>query len=91
MDYEEVYPGVSLNLAECSIDDALSQIGPSFVYDCYVSEQGFWNAKRILKDALIQNENNPFWVHVNLHMEPDFKRDEWCLSANGKSFGSEGA
>ena len=90
MDYEKV-GAINCDLSECSLEDAVLQIGPSFVYDCYVSEQGFCCAKSILKHAMIQNEKNPFWVHVNLHIEPDFERDEWCLSANGKSFGSEGA
>lgn len=89
--YTEVLGGFLCDVSFYSLQEAAKKIGPSFVYDLFVSSRRELEAAKMLKDMAAHTLENPFAPYVNLHVEDGFDIDEWCIEANGKSFWSKGA
>lgn len=82
---------IGMDVSEYSIEEAAQIIGPSFVYELRINPLAVLTVRNFLKRWCADTEEHPLSPYINIIPEPDFGRDEWCLSANGKSAGSKGA
>lgn len=67
-------------------------IGPSFIYQLYVSPKQMIYARRLVREINADVPHHPFAPVINLMTRPDFAIDEWCIRAEGGEtlVGSEG-
>lgn len=80
---------IAIDLCDTSLIEAALEVGPSFTYDLCVGVRAVFTAMRLSRVAYVKD--NPFSPHINVRVIDGFGPDEWCLCANGKAYGSEGA
>jgi hypothetical protein len=89
MKYET--PFVNCDCSKYSLQEAASYLPPAYVFDLYVNPQSLINFRGLLREIAADVKANPLAPYINLHAEPSFGRDEWCLAVGGKAIGSKGA
>jgi hypothetical protein len=92
MKYVELDFGLRQNLCAMTLTQAVVKLGPSFVYDLWVSPAALHEARSLLRRLAADVEDNPLAPYVNLHLGPGMKPFEWFVTLPGKkiAFGSQG-
>ncbi len=88
MEYQHIAP--SCDLACTSLEEAARLIGPSFVYELYISPTMLLYGRDILRRISADRIDHPLAPHINLIEDSSLGRNEWVLRANGKAAGSPG-
>jgi len=82
---------VASDLSECTLEEAILQIGPSFLYELTVSLCGLIRARNILRHINAQTKDNPFSPYINIKINLTYKWDEWCIKNDIHCIWSPGA
>lgn len=88
MKYDPLLP--SCDLCAITIEEAAKRLGPSFVYDLYVSTAMLLNTRGMLKELGMVTKDNVLSPYVNLYEDNRLNTYEWYLAANNKACGSDG-
>ena len=90
-EYEEL--PVHCDCTIVSLQEAVSRVGPAFIYNLYVCNhpEEILCYNKFIKEIYAEAKDNPFAPHLNLVPVKTKNYYEWCIEANGKAVGSEGA
>ena len=85
--YEQL--SVICNCSHTSLQEAALRLGPSFVYTLSVATGRLLATHTMLKQFGADTASHPLSPYINMSIDTDLKGEEWYLSANGKSVGSQ--
>jgi hypothetical protein len=77
-----------MDMSQTAFAQAAEVVGPAFSYNLYVASPYLNYARRLARELLADNKDNPFAPYLNVLPDDSLGR-EWVLEANGQRVGSE--